>query len=138
MLAVILAVSLAGAPAGSYSLVVEGKTIGEFQEMSPGGRDGAGLSLRDGWVNAGVLEAWWNELEGSEAPLATGENSRTGPCPGRKVSVVQRFGHGMRQRQRSWTIMDACPVEWTVEEQDAARLVTSLIAFEGTRMGVER
>jgi len=138
MLTLILAVSMAGAQLGSYSLVVEGETVGEFKEMRPGGRDGAGFTLQDGWVARQPLEEWWNELEGPDASLGAGENSRRGACSGRKVSIVQRFGHGLRQRQRSWTIMDACPVEWTVEEMDTDRLATSFIAFEGTMLGVER
>jgi len=138
MLTLILALSLTGAPPGSYSLVVEGETVGQFAEMQPGGRDGAGFTLQDGWVDRQPLEAWWNELVGPDAALGAGENSRTGACTGRRVSVVQRLGRGLRQRQRSWTIMDACPVGWIVEGTDSERLVTRSIAFEGTMLGVER
>jgi hypothetical protein len=128
---------LAGDPApGVLTLVVNGEPQGTFERMRT--TDEATLVLENGRMDADLLALWWPELPA--AALEPGRHERdAGECEGRPVTVVETLGRGLRRRERSWTLVDACPVAWDIRAAgDDGTIVVESLSFSGGAIAVSR
>jgi hypothetical protein len=127
-----------GPPAGSFTLEVGGEPRGEFARLHTADAGRATLVLEDGRMEAGLLALWWPELPA--AALEPGRHERdAGECEGRPVTVVETLGRGLRRRERSWTLVDACPVAWDIRAAgDEGTVVVELLSFSGSAIAVSR
>ena len=114
---------------------------GVFQTLEqPANRDGVYI-LKDGWVRNGFLEIWWGEDTGDPKVLAPGRHVRnTDDCEVHSVTISQSFGAALRQRTRSWTLIDACPVAWVIKEEtaDGEKLHLTELTVIAKEIGVAR
>jgi hypothetical protein len=128
---------LAGDPVpGMLTLVVNGEPQGAFERMRTA--DEATLVLEDGRMGADLLAIWWPQLPA--AALEPGRHARdAGECEGRPVTVIETLGRGLRRRERSWTLIDACPIAWDIRAagEDGTVVVESL-SFSGRAIAVSR
>jgi hypothetical protein len=99
---------------------VGAESWGAFQTLEqPANRDGVYI-LKDGWVRNGFFEIWWGEGTGDPEVLTPGRHVRNADdCESYAVTISQGFGAALRQRKRSWTLIDACPVAWVIKEETA-------------------
>jgi hypothetical protein len=128
---------LAGDPVpGMLTLVVNGEPQGAFERMRTA--DEATLVLEDGRMGADLLAIWWPQLPA--AALEPGRHARdAGECEGRPVTVIETLGQGLRKRERSWTLIDACPVAWDIRAAgDEGTVVVELLSFSGSAIAVSR
>jgi hypothetical protein len=128
---------LAGDPVpGMLTLVVNGEPQGAFERMRTA--DEATLVLEDGRMGADLLAIWWPQLPA--AALEPGRHARdAGECEGRPVTVIETLGRGLRRRERSWTLIDACPIAWDIRAagEDGTVVVESL-SFSSRAIAVSR
>jgi hypothetical protein len=106
--------------AATLALEVNGDRWGQFHEMGSTEDKRATLILENGWIRNGFLEIFWldEQLETANA-LTVGEH-RLDPqaCRPRQVTVKQTLGEGLRGRERSWALIDACPIAWEISAVD--------------------
>ena len=114
---------------------------GVFQTLEqPENRDGVYI-LKEGWVRNGFLEIWWGEEAGDPKRLTPGQHVRNADdCKFYPVTISQSFGVGLRQRKRSWTLIDACPIAWEIKENatDNANLQLMELTVVASQIGVAR
>ena len=120
---------------------VGAESWGVFQTLEqPANRDGVYI-LKDGWVRNGFLEIWWGEDTGDPKVLAPGRHVRNADdCEFHAVTISQSFGAALRQRKRSWTLIDACPVAWVIKEEtvDDEKLHLTELTVIAKEIGVAR
>ena len=116
LLALMLQSSGRAGSAAMLALEVDGVHWGEFHEMASAEDEHPTLRLEDGRIRHGFLEIFWldDQLETANA-LTVGEH-RLDPqaCQPGRVTVKQTLGEGLRRRERSWALIDACPVAWEI------------------------
>jgi hypothetical protein len=110
----------------SLSLEMDGEQHGVFTHLAQA-RDGPDtVTLEQGWVSSAFLAVWSPGLTDGQT-LEAGRHAFDGACSGRRLEVSQVLATGQRSRERSWTLIDACPLWCQVEAQDGDRIrVTSL------------
>jgi hypothetical protein len=106
--------------AATLALEVDGVRWGEFHKMASTEDERPTLTLEKGRIRCGFLEIFWldEQLETANA-LTVGEH-RLDPqaCRPGQVTVKQTLGAGRRGRERSWALIDACPVAWEISAVD--------------------
>ena len=137
MRALLLAMMLLpGWPKTVLSLKLDGEQWGEFQSMRTSLEAPNMLVLQTGHLRGGFLEFWWEN-----AAAAPGRYERNpAECRGRNVTVVQTLGQGLRKRERTWTLLDGCPVAWEISgvENDGGILIVDWLSLAGRGIAVSR
>ena len=118
-------------------LEVDGRQFGAFANLVQGKQMPPVVTLRQGRLDAAFLKLWWSGLTAED--LATGKHERdAGTCKGRRVDVRQPLALGRPGRQRSWALMDACPVSWEIDGEDRdGRLVVRSLSLSVTGVAAE-
>ena len=115
----------------SYTVSIDGRTVGEFaklernlpespptpEEIEPVGTWKVQIELQDGWIEQSALDAW---LEASSTDredwvfrqASVGERAR------RSITIAPHSGGNPRAMQRSWTLLEACPLDIEIERID--------------------
>jgi len=120
---------------------VDAKCWGVFLTLEhPANQDGAYV-LKEGWVRNGFFEIWWGDETGEAEDVTPGRHYRNADdCNSHAVTISQSFGTGLRQRKRSWTLIDACPVAWEIKEEgaDGEKLHLTELTVVANDIGVAR
>ena len=120
---------------------VGAESWGVFQTLEqPENPDGVYI-LKEGWVRNGFLEIWWGENTDDPDVLTPGQHVRDADdCKFHTVTISQSFGAALRQRKRSWTLIDACPVAWVIKEEtaDGEKLHLTELTVIAKEIGVAR
>jgi len=120
---------------------VDAKCWGAFLTFEhPVNHDGVYV-LKEGWIRNGFLEIWWGEETGEAEEVTPGRHFRNpDDCEFHPVTISQSFGVGLRQRQRSWTLIDACPIAWEIKENaaDDDKLQFVELTVVASQIGVAR
>lgn len=97
-------------------LEIDGVRRGAFAGMEHPRNAGPTVILTDGWIDEDLFGIWGFR----DARLLEPGKHRPEPdlCQGRRLTIRQVFGDGLRQNGRSWTLLDACPVAWEIEATD--------------------
>jgi len=128
-------------PSAPIALDVDGIQYGVFAAMESADDGVIALTLVDGRVERGFFDLWWPQSAGAGDLLAPGEHRvAVETCTPRPVTLRQISDGGLRARQRSWTLLDACPVAWTVgpAEPGENSLRLDSLSFRSAGLGVAR
>lgn len=125
------------------SLIVEvdAECWGTFQTLEQAADQNGVYVLKEGWIRKGFLEIWWGEDTGDPEALTPGRHVRDADnCNSHAVTISQRFGTGLRQREQSWTLINACPVAWEIKEEgaDGEKLRLTELTVVASDIGVAR
>ena len=131
-LALVVVLQIAFVPASMaqalLSLEVDGRQYGIFASLSQSQASQGIVTLEDGWVSASFLALWQPGFATDES-LPEGRYDFDGACAGRRLELIQTLATGQRGRERSWTLMDACPLWFEVESQDGEKIMVSRLVL---------
>lgn len=132
----VLAVA-AGESVAGYAVEVDGNSRGEFRQLRLAGDAGQTLVLEDGWVSREIFALWNVDPAKSLQP-----GSYTRPaadCDRHTITFAQSIGSGLRQRRRTWILLDGCPVAWHISAiGEEGRLMLNSLTFIARAITVSR
>lgn len=140
---IVVALLMTSSPGMAEELTVEvgAESWGVFQTLEQPENPGGVYVLKEGWIRNGFLEIWWGDNTGDSEVLTPGQHVRNADdCEFQTVTISQSFGAALRQRKRSWTLIDACPVAWVIKEEtaDGEKLHLTELTFVASEIGVAR
>ena len=129
----------------SYTVSVDGRAVGEFaelernvpesrpkpEEIEPVGTWKVQIELQDGWIEQSALDLWL------ESPTAEPEGwvfrqISVSERPRRSITIAPDYSSNPRAMQRSWTLLEACPLEIEFDRvDDSGRVWIRSIVFVG-------
>lgn len=110
------------------SLEVDGGQHGAFASQSQSETQPGIVTLEEGWVSAAFLALWQPDFSTGKT-LSPGRYEFDGACAGRRLELIQTLATGQRGRERSWALMDACPLWFEVESQDGEKIMVSRLVL---------
>lgn len=115
----------------SYTVSIQSRAVGEFaklernvpegrrkpEEIEPVGTWKVQIELQDGWIERSALDSWL-EASTTEPEGMVFRQISVGDRPRRSITIAPDYGSNPRAMQRSWTLLEACPLEVDIERID--------------------
>ena len=108
----------------SYTVSIDGREVGKFaklernvaesrpkpEDVEPVGTWKVQFELHDGWIEKSALDSWFEASTTDPEDLVFLQVS-VGDRPRKSITVAPDSGGAARAMQRSWTLLEACPLE---------------------------
>jgi len=115
----------------SFTISIHGRAVGEFaklertvpesrpkpEEIEPVGTWKVEIELQDGWIEQSALDGWL-EASTTEPEGMVFRQFSVGDRLRRSIMIAPDYGSSPRAMQRSWTLLEACPLEIEIERID--------------------